>query len=137
MLNICKTMRIQLHYGKYSGEITPYPPQKQIHATLAWLEPSCITVHKMFLLMVLSLMKHRPHLVPPGFVLGPVLFLLYINDISDNISSNMCLFADDSIIDHEIVSEDDHHRNRLESAHTKQYSETRQRSVQHCPLCVW
>ncbi len=29
-------------------------------------------------------------------VLGPVLFLLYINDISDCISSNMHLFADDS-----------------------------------------
>ncbi len=42
--------------------------------------------------------------VPQGSVLGPVLFLLYINDISNNISSNMHLSADDSIIYHEIVS---------------------------------
>ncbi len=46
--------------------------------------------------------------VPQGSVFGPVLFLLYISDISDNITSNMHLFADDSIIYCEIVSEDDH-----------------------------
>ena len=34
--------------------------------------------------------------VPQGSVLGPLLILVYINDLTDNISSEMRLFADDS-----------------------------------------
>lgn len=36
--------------------------------------------------------------VPQGTVLGPLMFLLYINDIGENINSKLRLFADDSLL---------------------------------------
>ena len=48
--------------------------------------------------------------VPQGTVLGPLMFLLYINDIDTNISSTIRLFADDCIVYRTINSMDDQHR---------------------------
>ena len=45
--------------------------------------------------------------VPQGTVLGPLMFLLYMNDVSENISSSIRLFADDCIIYCSISNNDD------------------------------
>ena len=45
--------------------------------------------------------------VPQGTVLGPLMFLLYINDIEGNIVSNIKLFADDCLLYRSINSQKD------------------------------
>jgi hypothetical protein len=46
--------------------------------------------------------------VPQGSILGPVLFQLYINDISNNIQSSLRLFADDCVLYSVIDNHQDH-----------------------------
>ena len=45
--------------------------------------------------------------IPQGSVLGPVLFLLYINDLPDNVTSNVYMFADDRKIYRPMTSHED------------------------------
>ena len=45
--------------------------------------------------------------VPQGTVLGPLMFLLYNNEITENISSPLQLFADDCILYRTITTEED------------------------------
>ena len=45
--------------------------------------------------------------IPQGSVLGPILFVLYINDLPSNINSNVYMFADDTKIFNNIKSPED------------------------------
>ena len=45
--------------------------------------------------------------VPQGYVLGPMLFLLYINDINNAITSQIKLFADDIVLYRNIRNQND------------------------------
>ena len=46
--------------------------------------------------------------VPQGTVLGPVLLLLFINDLPSSVSSSVKLFADNSVLYRHIESSADH-----------------------------
>jgi hypothetical protein len=63
---------------------------------LKWLE-SFITgrTQRVCLNGTLSTSEYVLSGVPQGSVLGPLLFLIYVNDIPDNISCNILMFADD------------------------------------------
>ena len=45
--------------------------------------------------------------VPQGTVLGPLIFLIYINNIESRLTSSTRLFADDSALHRPIYSESD------------------------------
>ena len=60
--------------------------------------------------------------VPQGIVLGPVMFLLYINDLPTGISSVVRLFADDTVLFRQICYPDYHHRLKHDLRQLKQWA---------------
>jgi hypothetical protein len=56
--------------------------------------------------------------VPQGYVLGPLLFLIYINDLTDKISANIKLFADDSSLFIKISNVEEAHQTRINDLNT-------------------
>ena len=44
--------------------------------------------------------------IPQGTVLGPVLFVIYVNDILDSVTSEDFLFVDDTKIFHKVTSQE-------------------------------
>ena len=47
--------------------------------------------------------------VPQGSVIGPIFFLLFVSDITDEVHSDMILFADDTKLYRRIISDEDGH----------------------------
>ena len=58
--------------------------------------------------MVLFLTQVSVHSgVPQGTVLGPLMFLIYINDITEHVNSPLRLFADDCLLHRIITTKED------------------------------
>ena len=76
--------------------------------TLKWLK-AFLTCRKQRVVLNNSQSSWQPVVsgVPQGTVLGPLLFLLYINDIDQDIQSTVRLFADDCILYREINNASD------------------------------
>ena len=45
--------------------------------------------------------------VPQGTILGSLIFQIYINDIIENVSSQLNIFADDSLL-HRVITTEEH-----------------------------
>ena len=80
--------------------------------------------------------------VPQGTLLGPILFLLYINDINEGVNSQMRLFADDSIVYREIQTSADHlaiesDLNKLHHCHWALSCQLRSRGNHQHMITIW
>ena len=62
--------------------------------------------------------------VPQGTVLGPLMLLIYINDIADGASSTLQVFADDCLLYRVIKSEENTSQLQYDLDHLSQWAQT-------------
>ena len=74
--------------------------------------------------------------VPQGSVLGPLLFIIYINDLPENVESNAQMFADDTKVFTHINSQDDVKRLDCRQTWTSYLSGRRHGSSNSTPQSV-
>ena len=73
------------------------------------------------------------YIKPQGSDLGPILFIVYINDLSDHIQSSLWTFADDTKIYRPILSDVDHTMLQNDLDYFMQWNKTWQRFLLEYP----
>ena len=71
-----------------------------------WLE-NFLQCHKQRIIVNRATSLPVPSVIPQGSVIGPLLFVLYINDLPDVVKSEIYLFANDTKIYHKITIQAD------------------------------
>ena len=95
ILDFCKTFD-KVHHQRLLLKLNQFGIKGNI---LRWIESFLTSrTQQVVLEGATSNQVHVTSGVPHGTVLGPLLFLIYINDIEDNIDSQLRLFADDCLL---------------------------------------